>query len=117
MVEKGTVGEVVVPAEMVITRIPGTRDPDSRFRHFTQEILPRLRSGPPQPGTMVYVPDYCDYVRLLRHLKEDKGISVNSINEYMIRVSKVITLFFNCGFHFFFSFFYNIWNHYSFNIS
>lgn len=88
MVEKGTAGEVVVPAEMVITRIPGTRDPDSRFRHFTQEILPRMRSGPPQPGTMVYVPDYCDYVRLLRHLKEDKGISVNSINEYMIRVSR-----------------------------
>ncbi|KAK3856006.1 hypothetical protein Pcinc_037630 [Petrolisthes cinctipes] len=99
MVENGIAGEVVVPAEMVITRIPGTRDPDSRFRHFTQEILPRLRSGPPQPGTMVYVPDYCDYVRLLRYLKEDRGISVATINEYMIgeqgKVAKSRSLFYD----------------------
>lgn len=72
--------------DLVINRIVGVRDPDARFHHFTTDLLPRLRTEQ-RRHTLIYIPDYCDYVRLLRHLKEDGGTSIASINEYMVGVS------------------------------
>ncbi|KAG7170359.1 Digestive organ expansion factor-like, partial [Homarus americanus] len=97
-VDNGSVQEVVVQAELVLHRIAGMRDPDSRFRFFTQEIFPQLRSSM-RSHTMVYIPDYCDYVRLVRYLKEDGGTSIATINEYMVgqnsKVAKARSLFFD----------------------
>lgn len=83
----------MVHTHLVINKISGVRDPDARFHHFTKELLPRLRTEQ-RRHTMIYIPDYCDYVRLLRHLKEDGGTSIASINEYMVSVSVIIMIFF-----------------------
>ncbi|XP_069940559.1 U3 small nucleolar RNA-associated protein 25 homolog [Cherax quadricarinatus] len=102
-VEIGSVQEVVVQAELVLSRIAGMRDPDTRFHYFTQELLPQFRSTM-RFHTMVYIPDYCDYVRLVRYLKEDRGISIATINEYMVgqnsKVAKARSLFFDGRRHF-----------------
>lgn len=99
----GSVEEVVVHTNLVINKILGVRDPDARFHHFTTELLPRLRSEH-RSHTLIYIPDYCDYVRLLRHLKEDGGTSIASINEYMVsqnsKVAKARSLFFDGKRHF-----------------
>ena len=86
----GFVQEVVVHTDLIIHNIPGIRDPDTRFHHFTTELLPQLRAEQ-RSHTLVYIPDYCDYVRLLRHLKEDGGTSIASINEYMVGVRAAIS--------------------------
>ncbi|XP_045598817.1 U3 small nucleolar RNA-associated protein 25 homolog [Procambarus clarkii] len=97
-VEHGSVQEVVVQAELVLSRISGMRDPDSRFQHFTQELLPQFRSSM-RHNVLVYIPDYCDYIRLVRYLKEDGGTSAATINEYMVgqnsKVAKARSLFFD----------------------
>ncbi|KAG0718827.1 Digestive organ expansion factor [Chionoecetes opilio] len=99
----GSVQEVVVHTDLIINNIPGLRDPDARFHYFTGELLPRLRSEQ-RSHTLVYIPDYCDYVRLLRHLKDDGGTSIASINEYMVgensKVAKIRSLFFEGNRHF-----------------
>lgn len=96
-VKYGSLQEVVVQAELVLSRIAGMRDPDSRFHYFTRELLPQLQSSL-RSHTMIYIPDYCDYVRLVRFLKEDRGTSIATINEYMVghntKVAKARSLFF-----------------------
>ncbi|CAL4180095.1 unnamed protein product, partial [Meganyctiphanes norvegica] len=95
--DRGTVQEVAVRSELVLTRVPGLRDPDARFTYFTKELLPQFRSGL-RNHTLIYIPDYCDYVRLVRFFKEDRGSSIATINEYMVgqnqKVAKARSLFF-----------------------
>ncbi|XP_064106595.1 U3 small nucleolar RNA-associated protein 25 homolog [Macrobrachium nipponense] len=97
-VQDGSVQEVVVPAELVMIRVAGMRDPDSRFNYFVKEVLPQYQANR-RIGILVYIPDYCDYVRLVKYLKEDGGVSFSSINEYMTgemyKVAKVRSLFFD----------------------
>nr|XP_027213158.1 digestive organ expansion factor homolog [Penaeus vannamei] len=97
-VTNGTVQEVLVPSELILSRLPGMRDPDVRFNYFIQELLPQFRSSR-RYHTMLYIPDYCDYVRLVRYLKEDGGTSMSTINEYMVgqnnKVAKARSQFFD----------------------
>ncbi|KAK7071363.1 hypothetical protein SK128_001398 [Halocaridina rubra] len=81
-VKAGTVQEIVAEAELILTRVVGMRDPDARFKYFVNEVLPQYK-GNRRIGVMVYIPDYCDYVRLVKHLKDDGGTSFTSINEYL----------------------------------
>ncbi|XP_068227770.1 U3 small nucleolar RNA-associated protein 25 homolog [Palaemon carinicauda] len=97
-VKDGSVQEVVVPAELVMIRVTGMRDPDSRFNYFVKEVLPQYQANR-RMGILVYIPDYCDYVRLVKYLKEDGGTSFSSINEYMAgemhKLAKIRSLFFD----------------------
>ncbi|XP_047493817.1 U3 small nucleolar RNA-associated protein 25 homolog [Penaeus chinensis] len=97
-VTNGSVQEVLVPSELILSRLPGMRDPDVRFNYFIQELLPQFQSSR-RYHTMLYIPDYCDYVRLVRYLKEDGGTSMSTINEYMVgqnnKVAKARSQFFD----------------------
>lgn len=82
----GSVQKVLVQSELVLCQVPGLRDRDARFQYFIQELLPQFQSCL-RMHTMVFIPDYCDYIRILRYLKEDGGLSISTINEYMVGVS------------------------------
>lgn len=97
-VHDGSVQEVVVQAELVLIRVAGMRDHDSRFQFFIKEVLPQYQANR-RIGIMVYIPDYCDYVRLVKYLKEDGGVSFTGINEYIAgetpKVAKIRSIFFD----------------------
>ncbi|XP_076043397.1 U3 small nucleolar RNA-associated protein 25 homolog isoform X2 [Oratosquilla oratoria] len=94
--ESGSVQQVLVSAEIIFNRIGNIRDPDMRFNHFIKEVIPQYVTGL-RAHTLIYIPDYCDYIRLVKHFKEE-GISAATINEYMVgknsKVAKARCLFF-----------------------
>ena len=53
---------------------------DARFKHFARRVLPRLRENP-QPGSLVFVPEYFDFVRV-RNLLTAEDVSFCVTSEY-----------------------------------
>lgn len=53
---------------------------DARFKHFVKRILPRLRENP-QPGALVFVRSYFDFVRV-RNLLTSEDVSFAVVSEY-----------------------------------
>lgn len=53
---------------------------DARFKHFVKRILPRLRENP-QPGALVFVRSYFDFVRV-RNLLTSEDVSFAVLSEY-----------------------------------
>lgn len=54
--------------------------PDSRFKYFVDEILPKL-SSPLMEHICVFIPSYFDFVRLRNHLKKEE-IEFAHMSEY-----------------------------------
>ncbi|KAL1922449.1 uncharacterized protein VTP21DRAFT_9988 [Calcarisporiella thermophila] len=81
----GTIADVIPQLQQIFTRIdcPSIADePDIRFKHFIEKVLPSLRnSAIAQKHTMIFVPSYFDYVRL-RNYFEDNAYSYAAICEY-----------------------------------
>ncbi|KAB7494184.1 Digestive organ expansion factor-like protein, partial [Armadillidium nasatum] len=77
---------------------PNVLEFDATFNYFTKELLPRLRKKNTS-HVLIYIPDYCDYVRLNYYFHKDGGTSFATINEYMIdensKVAKARSLFFD----------------------
>ncbi|EGW34000.1 uncharacterized protein SPAPADRAFT_134197 [Spathaspora passalidarum NRRL Y-27907] len=58
-------------------------DPDSRFKFFTNTILPSLlKSSSYEDGIMIFIPSYFDYLRVKSHLKANTKFNFASIDEY-----------------------------------
>ena len=53
---------------------------DVRFKHFVRRILPKLRENP-QPGALVFVRSYFDFVRV-RNLLTAEDVSFAVASEY-----------------------------------
>ena len=70
-------------------KIPGLNDADTRFNFFKEKVLPQFRSSN-KANTLIYIPDYCDYLKVVRYLVEDGGASAATINEYMVGVSILV---------------------------
>jgi len=57
---------------------------DERFKHFTEKTLPNLMKSAQisSQQSLIFVPDYFDFVRLKRYLSQKKDFSFSSISEY-----------------------------------
>lgn len=61
-------------------------EPDKRFEFFKNVTLPQiLNKSSYDFGTLVYVADYVDYVRLTNYLHESTSVSFVAIDEYSSR--------------------------------
>ena len=91
-IEEGSVCNVNVPSDFILRRVRNTQEPycpNLHFEYFINQVYPDLKLN--QCGhTLIYVPDYFDYNRIVSFIKEDQGTSISTINEYMISVSSLI---------------------------
>lgn len=58
-------------------------EPDKRFEYFKNVMLPQIINKASYDfGTLIYVPNYIDYLRLTNYLRNESSISFVSIDEY-----------------------------------
>lgn len=58
-------------------------EPDYRFKFFTSVIIPNItKTTGYDDGTLIYIPDYSDYIRVRNYLKDKTSILFGDINEY-----------------------------------
>lgn len=58
-------------------------DPESRFKFFTNTILPNLlKSTSYEDGIMIFIPSYYDYLRIKSHMKSHTKYDFAGIDEY-----------------------------------
>ncbi|XP_062502641.1 U3 small nucleolar RNA-associated protein 25 homolog isoform X2 [Corticium candelabrum] len=93
----GSVCQIALPVVQVFKRIecPCLPElPNRRFDLFVTEILPQLTTN--IMNTMIFIPDYFDFVRLRNHFKKEE-ISFCEISEYTSHqnVSRARTLLYN----------------------
>ncbi|RLV91050.1 U3 small nucleolar RNA-associated protein 25 [Spathaspora sp. JA1] len=59
------------------------QDPDSRFKFFTNTILPSLlKTSSYEDGIMIFIPSYYDYLRVKSYFKTSTKFNFGSIDEY-----------------------------------
>ncbi|KAL3233402.1 U3 small nucleolar RNA-associated protein 25 [Nakaseomyces bracarensis] len=58
-------------------------EPDYRFKFFTSVIIPNItKTTGYDDGTLIYIPEYSDYIRVRNYLKDKTSILFGDINEY-----------------------------------
>lgn len=58
-------------------------EPDKRFEFFKNVALPQiLNKASYNFGTLVYVADYVDYIRLVNYLRDETSVAFVAIDEY-----------------------------------
>lgn len=58
-------------------------EPDYRFKFFTSVVISNItKSTGYDDGTLIYIPEYSDYVRVRNYMKEKTSILFGDINEY-----------------------------------
>jgi len=58
-------------------------EPDKRFAFFKNVMLPQITNKASYDfGTLIYVPNYIDYLRLTNYLRTDSSVPFVSIDEY-----------------------------------
>ncbi|KAL7422228.1 rRNA-binding ribosome biosynthesis protein utp25 [Cryptotrichosporon argae] len=70
---------------------------EQRLEHFTKKTLPALlRSAVSRQNTLVVVPSYFDFVRLVAHLRKADTVSFAAVSEYSsnAEISRARTTFF-----------------------
>lgn len=101
---KGSIRHVIVPLAHVYHRIETGNDLeealDLRFEYFIKKILPQFRNII-YAHTMIYVPNYFDYVRIRNYLKEE-NMNFVQICEYTKRekMARARDMFFHSAAHF-----------------
>ncbi|TID21174.1 hypothetical protein CANINC_003454 [Pichia inconspicua] len=60
-----------------------TNEPDKRFDFFKNVVLPQITNKSSYKyGTLVYIPNYFDYLRIKKHLKNETSLTFVAIDEY-----------------------------------
>lgn len=59
-----------------------SRDPDLRFSHFTNVVLPSILRDTSQEGTLIYIPSYMDFTRIRNYMESKSPVSFSAITEY-----------------------------------
>jgi hypothetical protein len=59
-----------------------------RFKHFVKRVLPKLRENP-QPGALVFVRSYFDFVRVRNLLTSEAGRAPSCVEGFGFRGSVV----------------------------
>ena len=59
-----------------------------RFKHFVKRVLPKLRENP-QPGALVFVRSYFDFVRVRNLLTSEAGRGPSCVEGFGFRGSVV----------------------------
>lgn len=60
-----------------------TTEPDKRFDFFKNVILPQITNKSSYKyGTLVYIPNYFDYLRVKKYLKNETSLTFVAIDEY-----------------------------------
>lgn len=83
------ISQIVFKVKQTFSRFDSevpSSDPDTRFNFFKTLIVPLLMEqteehGEPG-GTLVYVPDYSDYLRLKQYLRFETSVNFCAIDEY-----------------------------------
>ncbi|CCF60201.1 hypothetical protein KAFR_0J01340 [Kazachstania africana CBS 2517] len=58
-------------------------EPDYRFKFFTSVTVPNIvKTTGYEDGTLIYIPEYTDYIRVRNYLKDKTTILFGDINEY-----------------------------------
>jgi U3 small nucleolar RNA-associated protein 25 len=58
-------------------------EPEKRFEFFKNVILPQIiNKSSYKFGTLIYIPNYFDYLRIKKYLKDESNISFVAIDEY-----------------------------------
>lgn len=101
--EFGCISQVVVQLPHVFHKFTGASVAeaiDSRFQFFTSKILPQQQDSL-MKQTLIYVPNYFDFVRVRNHLKREE-ISFVQICEYSkeAKVARARDMFYHGDAHF-----------------
>lgn len=85
----GVVRDVMVKVKQVFSRFEcetPQSEPEARFGYFKSNIVPFLKESledREEGGTLLYIPDYSDYLRVKKYLKFDASVNFCSVDEYM----------------------------------
>ena len=84
--ENSIMNSIGLRIKQVFQRFPSDSplaDPDSRFKFFTNSIVPHLlQSSSYGNGIMIYIPSYFDYLRVKQHFKDSTKYNFGAIDEY-----------------------------------
>ncbi|KAI5962343.1 UTP25 [Candida pseudojiufengensis] len=84
--ETSLMNSIGLKIKQIFQRFPSespSNDPDSRFKFFTNSILPNLlKTVSYEDGIMIYIPSYFDYLRIKNYFESSTKFNFGAIDEY-----------------------------------